>query len=61
MFGKLFNFIKEVQLEARKVNWPTRQETIKNTLIVVAFSSGVAMILGLFDFIFTSIIKRIVL
>lgn len=61
MFEKLSNFIKEVRLEAKKVNWPTRQETIKNTLIVVVFSLGVAMILGLFDFIFTTIIKRIVL
>lgn len=35
--GKAFiNLVKEANLERRKVVWPTRQETIQTTLLVVA-------------------------
>ncbi|PIW92119.1 MAG: preprotein translocase subunit SecE, partial [Candidatus Nealsonbacteria bacterium CG_4_8_14_3_um_filter_37_23] len=33
MFTKIITFLKEVKLEIKKVNWPTRQETIRYTLI----------------------------
>ncbi len=52
MFNKLTNYLKETRLEMRKVNWPTRQETIRLTLIVIGVSLGIAAILGAFDFIF---------
>ena len=35
--GKAFsNLVKEANIERRKVVWPTRQETIQTTLLVVA-------------------------
>lgn len=52
---KIFNFLKEVRLETRKVNWPSRQQTIRNTLLVIAFSVAVAALLGTFDFLFRNI------
>lgn len=55
---KIPPFLKEVRLEIRKVNWPTRQETLKYTLIVIASSVVVAVFLGGLDYIFSAIISR---
>ncbi len=60
MFEKIFAFFQEVRLEAKKVNWPTLQETIRNTVIVIAFSASIAALLGFFDFVFTSFLKRFI-
>jgi len=61
MLNKLITFLKEVKLELKKVNWPTRQETIRYTLIVIGVSTGVAIFLGGLDFLFTIILDKLVL
>jgi len=61
IFEKISTYLKEVRLEIKKVNWPTRQETIKYTLIVIGVSFGAALLLGLFDFIFTTLLKKFIL
>jgi preprotein translocase subunit SecE len=58
---KIITFLKEVRLEIKKVNWPTRKETMKYTLIVVGVSVGVAIFLGGLDFIFTTLLNKFVL
>ena len=57
---KLFPFLKEVRLEIKKINWPTRKETIKYTLIVVGVSAAVATFLGTLDYIFSSILNKLI-
>jgi len=49
---KLTSYLKQVKTEAKKVNWPTRQETIKYSLLVVGISFVVAIILGGLDLLF---------
>ena len=47
-----WSLIKGARTEIRKVVWPTRQETVQTTLIVVAFVLVVALILwGLDSFL----------
>jgi len=58
---KLISFLKEVKLETKKINWPTREETIKYTLIVIGISTGVALFLGGLDFILTLFLNKIIL
>ena len=41
--------MKEAQLEVRKVVWPTRQETVRMTLIVVLMVVTVAAFLWVLD------------
>ncbi|MDP2669363.1 MAG: preprotein translocase subunit SecE [bacterium] len=60
MYQKLVNYLKETKVEMRKVNWPTRTETIRFTIVVIAVSLGVSFILGAFDYVFTSILKLFV-
>jgi len=54
--SKLINFLKEVRVEMKKVNWPSRHETLKYTIIVVISSVIVAIFLGSMDFIFSKLI-----
>ena len=58
---KIVTFLKEVRLETKKVNWPSRKETIKYTLIIVGVSLVVGAFLGGLDFIFTTIINKFIL
>jgi preprotein translocase subunit SecE len=51
---KLFDYFKEVKAEVKKVNWPTRKETIKRTLMVIAITVLVAAFLGLLDWVLTN-------
>jgi len=54
------NFFEESRQELRHVNWPTRQEAIRLTAIVIGISLGMAVFLGFFDFVFTNAIKTFV-
>lgn len=48
------NFLKEVYEELRKVAWPTRQQTIKFTAMVVIVTLAVGLLLGGLDYILTA-------
>ena len=48
-------FIKEVKSELTKVNWPSREETIKLTVVVIALSVLVGVFIGITDSIFLNI------
>ena len=58
---KIINFLKEVKEEMGRVNWPTKREALKNTLIVIGISVVLAAFLGGFDFIFTNLLNKIIL
>ncbi|MGB9743154.1 MAG: preprotein translocase subunit SecE [Minisyncoccales bacterium] len=61
IFGKIASFFKEVKIEIKKVNWPTKRETIRYTLIVLTIAFFVALYLGLLDLIFTTLLKKFIL
>jgi len=61
MFGKIKHFFKESEQELRHVNWPTRQEAIRLTSIVIGISLGLALFLGACDYLFVYIIKTYII
>ncbi len=61
MFGKIKKFFEESRTELRHVNWPTRDEAMRLTAIVIGLSLALSLFLGLFDYLFTGIIKSFVL
>lgn len=61
MFTKLTSFLQESRQELLRVNWPTRQDTVRLTLVVIAISLLVAVMLGAFDFLFAYLLQLIVL
>lgn len=57
---KTISFLKEAKQELKRVNWPTRKETIRSTLIVIGISLVVALFLGGLDFIFTILLNKFI-
>ena len=58
---KVIIFLKEVRTEVKKTNWPTRQEVLKYTLIVIGISVGVAVFLGTLDLVYNKILTKFIL
>ena len=58
---KPVQFVKEVRGELTKVVWPSREQTIKMTLYVIAISLFVTIILGAVDFGLNQVIERFIL
>ncbi len=48
-----FRMFGEVVSELRRVTWPTRQETMRLTIMVIAVAATVGAFLGLVDLAFT--------
>jgi len=61
ILDKIVNFLKETRVEMKKVNWLTRNEVVKYTLIVIGLSFAVAVFLGGLDFLFTFLISKFLL
>ncbi len=45
-------YVREVTQEIHKVSWPSREQTIMMTTLVVVTSVGVGLYIGLLDFLF---------
>ena len=50
--GKIGRFFREVKSEIKKIVWPTRQQVVNNTLIVLAAVIVIGAVLGILDFAF---------
>ena len=52
-------FVREVVAEYRKVAWPSRQELINSTVVVIAVTVVVALFLGAVDVVLARVVERI--
>jgi preprotein translocase subunit SecE len=50
-----FHFFAEVVAELRKAHWPTRQEALRLSLMVLAVCVAAGLVLGACDWIFTQL------
>ncbi|MCG3145275.1 MAG: Protein translocase subunit SecE [Gammaproteobacteria bacterium] len=56
--GRRFaDFLRESQIEVRKVVWPTRSETIKTTWVVVAVVVVMGVLLWLLDMLIAWVVR----
>jgi preprotein translocase subunit SecE len=53
-------YLKETRAELRKVSWPSREEALNLTAIVMAVTTAMAVFLGLVDFIFSKLFGLII-
>ena len=58
MANAFTQYLRDTRAELRHVAWPTRTQTVVYALLVAAISIGVALYLGLFDFLFTAGLAR---
>lgn len=56
---RIQEFAREVLLEFRRVTWPTRQELINSTVVVIAVTVVLAFFLGAVDVGLARIVERI--
>ena len=56
----IIKYFKETRAELRKVSWPSRQDALNLTLIVVAFTVFMAALLGIIDYIFAWVFGLII-
>lgn len=57
---KTKTFFKEVYVEMRKVNWLTRNDLLRYTLIVVVVTVLVAAFLGGLDYLFSTLMQKFI-
>ncbi|MCI8303320.1 MAG: preprotein translocase subunit SecE [Lawsonibacter sp.] len=50
-FARVGKWLRDMKSELKKVQWPTRKQTINNTLIVIACVIVVGVCIGLFDLV----------
>jgi len=53
MFTAIKNYFVGSYEEMKKVNWPTKRQTTNYSLLVIGLSIGLAVFLGLLDYIFS--------
>ena len=58
-FKRAREFTHEVLAEFRKVTWPSRQDLINSTVVVIALTLGIAFFLGGVDIALARIVERI--
>jgi len=56
-----FRFFGETIAELRKVTWPTRQEAVRLTIIVIIICTALGILLGSIDYGFTQLVKEVFL
>ncbi|WP_295587352.1 preprotein translocase subunit SecE [uncultured Lamprocystis sp.] len=54
---QLWQFVSDARMEVRKVVWPTRQETVQTTLVVMVMVMVVGLVLWLFDMVLMGILR----
>jgi len=61
MFLKIKAYFSESYYELKKVNWPTKNETINLTIVVIIFSLAISIFLGILDILFTNGLSQLIL
>ncbi|MBI5902923.1 MAG: preprotein translocase subunit SecE [Deltaproteobacteria bacterium] len=56
---KAKQFLNEAKQELKKVTWPTKQQTMTSTWVVLAVTFVLAIFLGLVDLVFSKVIGLI--
>lgn len=56
----LITYLREVIAEFSHVSWPTPRQTVMYTVLVILISLATAAYLGVLDYVFSTILKRII-
>lgn len=59
--NKIITFIKEVLAELKHVNWPSANQAALYTVLVIVISIFVALYLGVFDWVFSTLLDKFIL
>lgn len=54
--NRIVQYLRETWFELKKVSWPTRSEAINLTIIVISVTTFLAIVLGLMDWLFSTLV-----
>ncbi|OGI60650.1 preprotein translocase subunit SecE [Candidatus Nomurabacteria bacterium RIFCSPHIGHO2_01_FULL_37_25] len=57
---KIVEYLKETKTELKHVIWPEWSQTFYYTLVIIVLSVTVAYYLGIFDFIFSKGLEKVI-
>jgi len=57
---KLITYVKESYTELKKVTWPTKEQVVNYTIVVIVTSVIFAIILGIMDLFFSKGVEKFV-
>ena len=60
IFARASKWLHELKVELKKVQWPSKKQTINNTAIVIACVIVVGLFIWIFDFIAGGAIKGLI-
>jgi preprotein translocase subunit SecE len=60
MFKKAKKFLNDVYQELHKVAWPSKQELIGSTIVVIVMSVIVAAFIGVVDFVLKELVNLLI-
>ncbi len=58
--NRVTQYLRETRAELRKVVWPSREEAINLTGIVVATIVAMSVFMGFFDYVFTLLFRFLI-
>lgn len=56
---RVYIFADEVITELRRVTWPTQEETVRSSTVVVVFTVVLAAVLAVYDYIWVTITRAV--
>ena len=59
MFNKIKTFLGEVKVELKKVSWPSRQDTVASTGVVLVVVFIISFYLGFVDILLSRLVTAI--
>jgi preprotein translocase subunit SecE len=60
MFKKVKKFLNDVYQELHKVAWPSKQELIGSTMVVIVMSLIVSIFIGAVDFVLKELVNLLI-
>lgn len=60
IIGSAKNYLVESYAEMKKTTWPTKEQTINYTLLVIGLSLGMAIFFAALDYIFNLGITKLI-
>ena len=60
VFSRIGRWLRELKSELKKVQWPSRKQTVNNTLIVIACVVIVGLFIWIFDFAASGLINALI-
>ena len=60
LIGGLQGYIRETQVEAKKVAWPSREHVVSASVLIVILVLVIAFLTGFLDFIIGEVISSLI-